>query len=205
MRSEYISKVDTLSFNTFNPPDTLAAITEASGGALRLKAYDIEGVKEAVTLDGDDKGSDWSNGAGGVGIHTVTIDPDDFVAGTRYRLTLEGAEVGGESIDGITIMEIKIAPQEVDLVKVGGADITSGTPDVNVVTVAEDAKEEISAEIMDDLAAAITKLEALYARFYHKVSKTATDIIVYNTDGVTPLTTQAYTEGATDTVNAPTV
>ena len=100
-------------------------------------------------------------------------------------------------------MEIKIAPQEVDLVKVGGADITSGTPDVNVVTVAEDAKEEISAEIMADLASAITKLEALYARFYHKVSKTATDIIVYDTDGLTPLTTQAYTEGTTDTVNAP--
>ena len=156
-------------------------------------------------MDGDDKVSNWSNGAGGVGIHTVTIDPADFVAGTRYRLTLEDAEVGGESIDGITIMEIKIAPQEVDLVKVGGADITSGTPDVNVATVDAAAKEEISAEIMADLASTIAKLEALYARFYHKVSKTATDIIVYDTDGVTPLTTQAYTEGATDTVNAPTV
>ena len=204
MRSEYISKVDTLSFNTFNPPDTLAAINEASGGTLRLKAYDIEGVAATVTLDGTG-GSDWSNGAGGVGIHTVTIDPDDFVAGTRYRLTLENAEVGGESIDGITIMEIKIAPQEVDLVKVNGADITSGTPDVNVATVDAAAKEEISAEIMADLASTIAKLEALYARFYNKVSKTATDIIVYDTDGVTPLTTQAYTEGATDTVNAPTV
>ena len=204
MRSEYISKVDTLSFNTFDSTDTLAAITQASGGTLLLKAYDIAGVEEAVTLDGDDKVSDWSNG-GATGIHTITIDPDDFVAGTRYRLTLEDAKVGGESIDGITIMEIKIAPQEVDLVKVNGTDITSGTPDVNVVTVAEDAKEEISAKIMDDLAAAIVKLEALYARFYHKVSKTATDIIVYDTDGVTPLTTQAYTEGATDTVHAPTV
>ena len=204
MRSEYISKVDTLSFNTFNPPDTLAAITEASGGTLRLKAYDIEGVEDTVTLDGVAKVSDWSNG-GVTGIHTITIDPDDFVAGTRYRLTLEDAEVGGESIDGITIMEIKIAPQEVDLVKVGGADIESGTPDVNVATVDAAAKEEISAEIMADLASTIAKLEALYARFYHKVSKTATDIIVYDTDGVTPLTTQAYTEGATDTVNAPTV
>lgn len=205
MRSEYISKVDTLSFNTFDSTDTLAAITQASGGTLRLKAYDIAEAEDAVTLDGDAKGSDWSNGAGGVGIHTVTIDPDDFVAGTRYRLTLENAEVGGESIDGITIMEIKIAPQEVDLVKVGGADIESGTPDVNVATVDAAAKEEISAEIMADLASTIAKLEALYARFYHKVSKTATDIIVYDTDGVTPLTTQAYTEGATDTVNAPTV
>ena len=204
MRSEYISKVDTLSFNTFDSTDTLAAITQASGGALLLKAYDIAGAEDAVTLDGDDKVSNWSNG-GATGIHTITIDPDDFVAGTRYRLTLENAEVGGESIDGITIMEIKIAPQEVDLVKVGGADIESGTPDVNVATVDAAAKEEISAEIMADLASTIAKLEALYARFYHKVSKTATDIIVYDTDGVTPLTTQAYTEGATDTVNAPTV
>ena len=207
MRSEYISKVKTVSFNTFDSTGALQTITEAADGTLLLRANDIAGVEASVTLNGV-AGSDWSNGEDGV--HTITIDPDDFEAGVRYRLTLEDAEVDGVSIDDITIMEIEIAPQEVDLVKVSGAGITSGTPDVNVTTIDEAAVTEIQAGLSThdasdvrteidsnstELAAIKIASDAMYKYRFNKRAFVADGVtgeyqlIYYDDDGTTPVAT----------------
>lgn len=199
--------IDTV-FPTTNSIGALVAPVVGAGATLVLRRLS-DG--DELTLD---SGTDYVLNADSVdGRHKLlftldsTIDDSSesakfFVESETYHLmfvtTDETVTVDGTSVVGYPILEFKTAP-------VGAVNVTHIDGTATVQTSEPPTEAEIAAEVLSELAASIAKVNALYARFYHKVSKTATDIIVYNTDGVTPLTTQAYTEGATDTVNAPTV
>lgn len=199
--------IDTM-FPTTNSSGALVAPVVGAGATLVLRRLS----------DGDEltlaSGTDYVLNADSVdGRHKLlfTLDStlDDssesakfFVESETYHLmfvtTDEAVTVDGTNVVGYPILEFKTAP-------VGAVNVTHIDGTVAAQTSEPPTEAEIAAEVLSELAASIAKVNALYARFYNKVTKDASNITVYDTDGITPLTTQAYTEGTTDTVNAPTV
>lgn len=199
--------IDTV-FPTTNSSGALVAPVVGDGATLVLRRLS-DG--DELTLD---SGTDYVLNADSIdGRHKLlftldsTIDDSSesakfFVESETYHLMFVTSDaavtVDGTNVIGYPILEFKTAP-------IGAVNVTHIDGTVAVQTSAPPTEAEIAAEVLSELDATITKLNALYARFYNKVTKDASNITVYDTDGTTPLTVQAYTEGATDTVNAPTV
>lgn len=146
----------------------------------RLQDYQY-GKEPAIGVAHDDSGLVCRLIKGGV-MTTKTLTSDNWgeLGGGFYRLDLTAEEVGGEGelIVGLEC-QYSFLPWQIRI----------------------EVKAELELPPAEDID--LSKLDDLHSRFFNRVEKTASEIIVYDTDGTTPLFVQAWNaSGASENIGA---